>query len=98
MNDKLMQVLVFAICVAGYVPLALKGAATAEYVTLIGPVLAVVILHGRLGKQDEALDEHSQKLDQITHQTNGVLTERINTAVAEGVKAALAEREGSVTE
>jgi hypothetical protein len=97
MSDKMMQVLIFAICVAGYVPLAILGTPTAEYVTLIGPVLAVVILQGRLGKQDEALDEHSQKLDTITHQTNGVLTERINAAVAEGVKAALAEREGSGT-
>jgi hypothetical protein len=91
-SDKLMQVLIFAICVAGYVPLAILGTPTAEFVTLIGPVLAVIILQGRLGKQDEALDEHGQKLDQITHQTNGVLTERINAAVAEGVKAALANR------
>lgn len=97
MSDKLMQVLIFAICVAGYVPLAILGTPTAEFVTLIGPVLAVVILQGRLGKQDEVLDEHDKKLDKITHQTNGVLTERINTAVAEGVKAALAEREGSDT-
>lgn len=86
MSDRLMQVLVFAICVAGYVPLALKGAATAEYVTLIGPVLAVVILQGRLGKQDEALDV-------IKENTNGVLTKRIE----EAVKAALASREGSGT-
>ena len=93
MNDKLMQVLIFAICVAGYVPLAILGTPTAEFVTLIGPVLAVVILQGRLGKQDEVLDKHDQKLDQITHQTNGVLTQRIKDAVGE----ALAEREGSGT-
>lgn len=97
MSDKLMQVLIFAICVAGYVPLAILGTPTAEFVTLIGPVLAVVILQGRLGKQDEVLDEQNGKLDKITHQTNGVLTERINNAVADGVKAALAEREGSGT-
>lgn len=87
MNDKLMQVLIFAICVAGYVPLALKGLATAEYVTLIGPVLAVVILQGRLGKQDEALGK-------IQEQTNGVLDKRIE----DGVLKALASREGSGTE
>lgn len=92
-----MQVLIFAICVAGYVPLAILGTPTAEFVTLVGPVLAVVILQGRLGKQDEVLEEQNGKLDKITHQTNGVLTERINTAVADGVKAALAEREGTGT-
>lgn len=74
MNDKLMQVLVFAISVAGYVPLAMVGKATAEYVTLVGPVLAVVILSGRLGKQDEVLG-------QIHENTNGVLTRKIDTAV-----------------
>lgn len=84
MNDRLMQVLVFAICVSGYVPLAMTGKATAEYVTLIGPVLAVVILQGRLGKQD-------QVLGQIQEQTNGVLTRRIENAV----KAALSGREGT---
>lgn len=87
MNDRLMQLLVFAICVAGYVPLALAGKATAEYVTLIGPVLAVVILQGRLGKQDEVLGE-------IKENTNGVLTKRIKDAVGE----ALTEREGTGTQ
>jgi hypothetical protein len=75
-SDKLMQVLVFAICVVGYVPLALKGAATAEYVTLIGPVLAVVILQGRLGN----------KVDEIHENTNGKLTKRIKDAVTEALE------------
>lgn len=74
MSDKLMQVLVFAISMVGYVILAIKGAATAEYVTLVGPVLAVVILQGRLGKQDEVLSE-------IHENTNGVLTRRMEEAV-----------------
>lgn len=75
MSDKLMQVLVFAICVGGYVPLALSNAATAEYVTLIGPVLAVVILQGRLGN----------KVDEIHENTNGKLTARIRDAVREAL-------------
>ena len=86
MNDRVMQVIVFAICVAGYVPLAMTGKATAEYVTLIGPVLAVVILQGRLGKQDEVLGE-------IKENTNGVLTKRIEEAVGR----ALTQREDSGT-
>lgn len=79
MSDKLMQVIVFAICVGGYVPLAMAGAATAEYVTLIGPVLAVIIIQGRLGKQDEVLGE-------IHENTNGVLTKRIKDAVGEALE------------
>jgi hypothetical protein len=85
MSDRLMQVLVFAICVAGYVGLAIRGEPTAEYVTLIGPVLAVVILQGRLGKQDEVLHE-------IHENTNGVLTKRIEEAVRKAVG------KGSVTD
>ena len=80
MNDKLMQVLVFAISTAGYVALAIGGEPTAEYVTLIGPVLAVVILQGRLGKQDEVLGE-------IKENTNGVLTKRIQEAVTAALTA-----------
>lgn len=80
MSDKMMQVLIFAICVAGYVPLAVMHTATAEYVTLIGPVLAVVILQGRLGKQDEVLGE-------IKENTNGVLTRRIEEAVRKALIA-----------
>lgn len=78
MSDKLMQVLVFAVSMVGYVVLAIKGAATAEYVALVGPVLAVVILQGRLGKQDEVLGE-------IKENTNGVLTKRIKNAVSEAL-------------
>lgn len=90
MNDRMMQVIVFLASLAGYVVLAYKSLATAEYVALVGPVLAAVILKSHLGAQDV-------KLDQITHQTNGVLTERINAAVADGVKAALTGREGTGT-
>jgi hypothetical protein len=87
MNDKMMQVLVFAICVAGYVPLAMLGKATAEYVTLIGPVLAVVILKTHLGQQDETLGK-------IQEQTNGVLDQRIE----DGVLKALARRKDPGTQ
>lgn len=79
MNDKLMQVVVFAICVAGYVALSIMGEPTAEYVTLIGPVLAVVIIQGRLGKQDEVLSS-------INENTNGKLDRRIEQAVRRAIE------------
>lgn len=81
MSDKLMQTIVFAICVAGYVALAVLDEPTAEYVTLIGPVLAVVIIQGRLGKQDEVLTE-------ISENTNGKLDRRIENAVERAVTRA----------
>ncbi|MGW6455498.1 hypothetical protein ACWF94_06140 [Streptomyces sp. NPDC055078] len=74
MKDKTLQLAVFAICVAGYVALAIADAATAEYVALIGPVLGAAFLMPRLGQQDQALDE-------IKENTNGVLTRRIQDAV-----------------
>ncbi|MFF9268608.1 hypothetical protein [Streptomyces rochei] len=86
MSDKLMQVIVFVASLAGYVALAYKDLATAEYVALVGPVLAAVILKTHLGQQDETLG-------QIKEQTNGVLDKRIE----QGVLKALASREGSNT-
>ncbi|MCM2390207.1 hypothetical protein [Streptomyces albipurpureus] len=74
MKNKTFQILVFAICVAGYIALAIAGQATAEYMTLVGPVLAAAYLTTHLGQQDQALDE-------IKENTNGVLTKRIETAV-----------------
>lgn len=82
MSDKLMQVIVFVASLAGYVALAYRDLATAEYVALVGPVLAAVILKSHLGQQD-------QVLGQIQEQTNGVLDRRIE----EGVLKALAKRE-----
>ena len=79
MNDRLLQFAVFAVSVAGYVALALKGEATAEYVTLVGPVLAVVILKTHLGNQDRVLGE-------IHDNTNGKLDRRIERAVARAMR------------
>ncbi len=75
------QVAVFAISVAGYVALAIRGEATAEYVTLVGPVLGAAFLMTHLRGQDQVLSE-------IHENTNGVLTKRITNAV----QAALDER------
>lgn len=46
----------------------------------------------RLDQQDDKLDQQDEVLTVITHQTNGVLTEKINA----GVKAALSERDAVV--
>lgn len=78
MSKTLMQLGVFALSVAGYVALALKGEATAEYVALIGPVLGAAFLMTHLGKQDKVLGE-------IHENTNGVLTKRIKEAVQEAL-------------
>jgi hypothetical protein len=87
-----------AVIVVGAVLLGLFDRPTGSYIALVTPLLAAMYLDGRTEKQNETLAQQDTKLDQITHQTNGVLTQRINDAVAEGVKAALAEREGSGTE
>ncbi|MET9385294.1 hypothetical protein ABZY09_30540 [Streptomyces sp. NPDC002928] len=87
-----------AVILGGVVLLTLFQRPTGSYIALVTPILAALYLDAKTEKQNRVLDEQTQQLQQITHQTNGVLTERINTAVAEGVKAALAEREGSGTE
>jgi hypothetical protein len=80
-GQTLTVIAIFAISVAGYVALAIAGQATAEYVTLVGPILGAAFLVPRLGQQDQVLSE-------IHENTNGVLTKKIQTAV----KAALDER------
>ncbi|GGZ28377.1 hypothetical protein GCM10010387_22280 [Streptomyces inusitatus] len=74
MTMRTLQIAVFAISVAGYVALAVTGSATAEYVALVGPVLGAAFLMTQLGRQDQVLTE-------IKHNTNGVLTARIEAAV-----------------
>lgn len=78
MDNKLFQLGIYALTVAGYVALALRGQATAEYVVLAGPVLAAAFLTSHLGQQDE-------KLDKIQENTNGVLTRRIEQAVRNAI-------------
>lgn len=82
MADKMVQLGVFALVVAGFVVLTIKGAETAEYVGLVTPVLAAVFVVNHLSRQDQTINE-------IHHNTNGVLTQRIKDAV----QAALDERD-----
>ena len=102
MRGTILQLGTAALVVGGFVALTLKGADTNGFVALVAPILGAVFviqhLDHRSDKQDEVLGEQNEALAQITHQTNGVLTQRINDAVADGVKAALSEREDTGTE
>lgn len=80
MSDRLLQFAVFAASLTGYVILAIQGEATAEYVTLVGPVLAVVILKTHLGQQDKVMTE-------IHENTNGKLDRRIEAAVRKALES-----------
>lgn len=101
MRSTILQLGTAAIVIGGFVVLTLKGADTTAFIGLVTPILGAVFiinhLDARSDKQDEKLAQQDEALATITHQTNGVLTERINVAVADGVKAAFAEREGSGT-
>jgi len=90
-NPKLTQLAVLLAVLAGFVLLTVRGQDTGTYVTLVTPVLAAVFLAARLDQRTDAQDE---VLAKISHQTNGVLTERIQTAVS----TALAEERNSKTE
>jgi hypothetical protein len=69
--------------IAGFVVLTLKGAETTAYVGLVSPILAAVFVINHL---DHRSDRQDQALETITHQTNGVLTERIEQAVAKALE------------
>jgi hypothetical protein len=77
-----------AVILGGVILLTLFERPTGSYIALITPLLAAVYLDSRTEKQNETLEQQDRKLDQITHQTNGVLTERIEAAVARALEQA----------
>ncbi|MFG3244842.1 hypothetical protein [Streptomyces sp. NPDC048157] len=86
MTPKLTQLFALVVLVAGFVFLNVRGQDTGTYVAFVGPVVAAIFVASRLDQRTDAQDE---VLAKISHQTNGVLTERIQTAV----HAALDDRE-----
>jgi len=90
MTNKLFQFGVLALILGGFVVLTLKDKDVTVFVSVVTPILAAVFVVGEVSRRSDRQDE---ALAQITHQTNGVLTERINAAVAEGVSKALTGRE-----
>ncbi|MEW2498381.1 hypothetical protein AB0942_33340 [Streptomyces nodosus] len=84
MKTTFLQFGIAALIIGGFVVLTLKHNDTAAYVAMVTPVLAAVFVIDHVNRRSDQQDE---ALQQITHQTNGVLTERIRDAVA----AALAE-------
>jgi len=87
-TNKLTQLGVFVACVVAFVVLSVRGEDTGSFVTFVAPVLAGVFVTSRLNERSDAQDA---VLAKISEQTNGVLTKRIQTAVA----AALDERDGT---
>ncbi|WP_327719868.1 hypothetical protein OG381_34335 [Streptomyces sp. NBC_00490] len=101
MRSTFLQLGTAGLVVGGFVVLTLKGAETTGYVALVAPILAAVFviqhLDHRTDKQDEQLAQQDEALAQITHQTNGVLTQRINDAVTEGIKVAVEDVRAELT-
>jgi len=97
MRSTLLQLGIAGLVVAGFVVLTLKGSDTSGFVALVAPILGAVFVINHLDlrsdKQDEKLAQQDEALAKITHQTNGVLDQRIK----DGVKAALSEREDTGT-
>jgi hypothetical protein len=91
MKTTILQLGIAALVIAGFVVLMVKGLDVGAYIGVVTPILTAVFVIQHVNVRSDAQD---QALQQITHQTNGVLTERIQDAV----KAALAEREGSNTD
>lgn len=95
MRTTILQLGVAAVVIAGFVILTLKGSDVSAYIGVVTPILTAVFVINHLDLRSDKQDEALQK---ITHQTNGVLTERIQTAVAEAVTTALAQREDTGTQ
>lgn len=85
MRSTILQLGTASLVIGAFVVLTLKGADTGAYIGLVTPIMGAVFiinhLDARSDKQDETLTKQDEALRQITHQTNGVLTERIEQAV-----------------
>lgn len=85
MRSTILQLGTAAMVIGGFTVLTLRGSDTSGFVALVAPILAAVFviqhLDHRSDKQDQVLEKQDEALAQITHQTNGVLTERIEQAV-----------------
>lgn len=99
MRSTILQLGTAGLTIAGFVVLTLKGSDTSGYIGLVMPILGAVFvinhLDVRSDKQDEKLSKQDEALAQITHQTNGVLTERINAAVEQAMTKVLDARSSS---
>ena len=76
------------IVLAAFVTLSLFGVDTSELVTL---VLTFAGLGGVTLHQAARADKQDDKLDTITHQTNGVLTKRIENGTRKVLREELAK-------
>ena len=86
-----------AIIILGFFGLAFFGRELGTIVTIMGPIVVVLIglvpvIAGQ-SKTNDRMDEHSEKLDKIEHQTNGVLdakfrkiNERLDAMIGEPQK------------
>lgn len=88
MRSTALQLGTAALVIGGFVVLTLKGSDTGAFVGLVAPILAAVFVIQHL---DHRSDKQDEKLDTITHQTNGVLSQRIREAVAEALEAKASE-------
>jgi len=84
MRSTILQLGTAALTIGGFVALTLKGSDTTSYVALVMPILGAVFVINHL---DTRSDHQDKALEKITHQTNGVLTERIEKAVNNALNA-----------
>lgn len=84
MRSTILQLGTAGLVIGGFVVLTLKGSDTGGFVALVAPILGAVFVINHL---DHRSDKQDEKLDKITHQTNGVLTERIEKAVSKALDA-----------
>ena len=84
MKTTTAGLIAFALAIAGFVVLTVRGEDTAAYLGLVTPVIGALLVVSRVDSRSDAQD---QALTTITRQTNGVLTGRIADVVEEWLSA-----------
>lgn len=78
MRNTIVQLVALALVAGGVVALTLKDKDVTVFVSLFSPILSALFVVNHLSNQDV-------KLDKISENTNGVLTDRIKNAVSEAL-------------
>lgn len=87
-SASVLSAVLLVVAIVGLVVLLVAGKDVAPYLTFVAPIVAVLLVLIQGAQVQATQAQHSTALATISHQTNGVLTQRIQDAVSAALSAA----------
>lgn len=86
--DRILAGVVFVVSVAAFVALELLERETTGLLVLVGPVVAALLVNGKIDNVKKETERQSATLTRVERQTNGVLDERIRSGTLRALQDA----------